>query len=468
MNKLWDWLAGLIRSHYRWILVSAAVATVGLGFGLPRIHFKTGQDTFLRSSSKVYQDNLRYQSTFGGDPMLVLFEGDVLDLLSSPNVETLRDIERQLNADPRYFSVVSPLTILQLGIEQIKLQREDAIAEMAGLRAQAEAAARQQVAAAGGSQQAQDEAAQAAGDAAVQDFLAKQGPDAERFAAVGELSLDNPKMPEFVLFDAQGNVRPEMADVSSGPPALADGRSPGWQHVDGRAGEGRRRRLQADPRSRLRGAEGVAQRAGNTDRRDQQQHADQPHKDGGAGDRADGRRPIACVPRARGGSSRCRSCWRAASGPSVSWGYLSLPLTMVTISGLPILIGLGVDFAIQFHSRFDEEMQKGASATQAMRESLPRIGTAIGIAVLAASAGFMVLHISRVPMIRDFGSMLTVGTMILFVACLLLLHSLLYWRQRDRPESRQKQPQNAALSGRKRRALHHHEHRRAACCPCWR
>ena len=67
MNRLWDWLAGLITAHYRWILGAAIVATVGLAFGLPRIHFKTGQDTFLRSSSRVYQDNLRYQGTFGGD-----------------------------------------------------------------------------------------------------------------------------------------------------------------------------------------------------------------------------------------------------------------------------------------------------------------------------------------------------------------------------------------------------------------
>ena len=29
---------------------------------------------------------------------------------------------------------------------------------------------------------------------------------------------------------------------------------------------------------------------------------------------------------------------------------------MVTISGLPILIGLGVDFAVQVHSRYEDEL----------------------------------------------------------------------------------------------------------------
>ena len=85
-----------------------------------------------------------------------------------------------------------------------------------------------------------------------------------------------------------------------------------------------------------------------------------------------------------------------------------------------------MDFAIQFHSRFDEELNRTGSAAQALRESLPRIGAAVGIAVLAASAGFMVLHISRVPMIRDFGSMLAVGTVILFLASLLLMNSILF------------------------------------------
>ena len=434
MNRLWDWLAGLITAHYRWILVAAVVATVGAAFGLPRIHFKTGQDTFLRSSSRVYQDNLRYQGTFGGDPMLVLFEGDVLKLLSPPNVDTLRDIEQELNADPRFFSVVSPLTILQLGVEQARLQREDAMAEMAGLRAQAEADARQRVAAAGGSQQAQDQAAQAAGDAAIADFIAKQGPDAQRFSAVGELSLDNPKVPEFVLFDAQGQVRPEMADVI-----------PDRQHslmvirLGGNMSMDEQAKAAGDISEliRSRDFEGMKvlpsgpailiEEINNNMRTNLIRTA-----------------ALATVLMVVVLALVFRAPWRLISLPVMLagcvWafglmGFLSLPLTMVTISGLPILIGLGVDFAIQFHSRFDEELQKGASASQALRESLPRIGTAIGIAALAASVGFMVLHISRVPMVRDFGSMLTVGTIILFLAGILLLHALLYAKLRNRSEA---------------------------------
>ena len=213
MRRVWLSLAGAIRRFHFLIIAVALAATVVLALGVPRIRFKTGQDAFLPASSKVYQDNLRYQGQFGGDPMLVLFQGDVLQLLSSPNAETLRQIEQKLGADSRYFSIVSPLTVVQLGIEQMKVQQEAALSQLTDRQARAAEEARQSVAAQGGSAAAQEAAAQAAMSTAAQEFLTEQGPDTQRFAQVGEISPDNPKLAEFVLFDADGNVRPEMADI---------------------------------------------------------------------------------------------------------------------------------------------------------------------------------------------------------------------------------------------------------------
>jgi hydrophobe/amphiphile efflux-3 (HAE3) family protein len=91
-----------------------------------------------------------------------------------------------------------------------------------------------------------------------------------------------------------------------------------------------------------------------------------------------------------------------------------------------------VDFAIQFHTRFDEENRRQPNAAVALRESLSHIGPATAVAVLAATLGFLVLHISRVPMIRDFGSMLAVGTVIIFLAIFFVLNSVLFLRERGR------------------------------------
>src|SRR6185436_1857609 len=90
-------------------------------------------------------------------------------------------------------------------------------------------------------------------------------------------------------------------------------------------------------------------------------------------------------------------------------GFVGIPLTMVTISGLPILIGLGVDFAIQIHSRIEDETFAAGSAEVGVERTFAGLGPALVAAGIAACIGFTVLHLSDVPMIRDFGSMLAVG-----------------------------------------------------------
>src|SRR5699024_319018 len=37
-------------------------------------------------------------------------------------------------------------------------------------------------------------------------------------------------------------------------------------------------------------------------------------------------------------------------------GWLQIPITMVSMAVFPILIGLGIDYAIQFQNRYAEEM----------------------------------------------------------------------------------------------------------------
>ncbi|MFD1608476.1 MMPL family transporter [Oceanobacillus luteolus] len=39
-------------------------------------------------------------------------------------------------------------------------------------------------------------------------------------------------------------------------------------------------------------------------------------------------------------------------------GWLQIPITMVSMAVFPILIGLGIDYAIQFQNRYDEEMHE--------------------------------------------------------------------------------------------------------------
>jgi hydrophobe/amphiphile efflux-3 (HAE3) family protein len=111
-------------------------------------------------------------------------------------------------------------------------------------------------------------------------------------------------------------------------------------------------------------------------------------------------------------------------------GVLSIPLTMVTMAAFPILLGLGVDYAIQFHNRYDEESKGGESVAGAIIESVTHIGPAIGIAIVTGCLGFAALFFSPVPMIQGFGYTLILGVIICYILSVFILLAALYRRDR--------------------------------------
>ena len=103
----------------------------------------------------------------------------------------------------------------------------------------------------------------------------------------------------------------------------------------------------------------------------------------------------------------------ALAAVAVTFGGMSLlgaPLTMASIASLPVLLGLGVDYAIQYQARVEEE----GSAPRAARVAAPVIATA----ALATGVGFLVLLLSPVPMVRGFGVLLVAGIGIAFALAL--------------------------------------------------
>jgi hydrophobe/amphiphile efflux-3 (HAE3) family protein len=113
-----------------------------------------------------------------------------------------------------------------------------------------------------------------------------------------------------------------------------------------------------------------------------------------------------------------RSRWRllplaiALAAAAFTFGLLDLfggSLTIASIATLPILIGLVVDYAIQLQARFDEASADGASQLEAARLAAGRAGPTISIACLATAAGFLALQLSPIPMVRGFGLLLIVG-----------------------------------------------------------
>jgi len=89
-------------------------------------------------------------------------------------------------------------------------------------------------------------------------------------------------------------------------------------------------------------------------------------------------------------------------------GVAGISLNMAVIGAFPVLIGLGIDYAIQFHARFDEEARKG-SLEDAVFMTVTRTGPAVLYAMLATSMGFLAMYVSSVPMIRSFGVVSIIG-----------------------------------------------------------
>lgn len=89
-------------------------------------------------------------------------------------------------------------------------------------------------------------------------------------------------------------------------------------------------------------------------------------------------------------------------------GIAGINLNMAVVGAFPVLIGLGIDYAIQFHARFDEEARKG-SLDDAVFVTVTRTGPAVLYAMLATSMGFVAMQVSNVPMIRSFGIVSIIG-----------------------------------------------------------
>lgn len=102
---------------------------------------------------------------------------------------------------------------------------------------------------------------------------------------------------------------------------------------------------------------------------------------------------------------------------------LSASLTVAQVAVLPVLVGLAVDYAIQFQSRAGEILTAGvsdrrAAVREAARVSAPTIATAVAASIAAT----LVLALSPIPMVRGFGVLLAVGIAIAF-ACALTVGS---------------------------------------------
>jgi hydrophobe/amphiphile efflux-3 (HAE3) family protein len=112
----------------------------------------------------------------------------------------------------------------------------------------------------------------------------------------------------------------------------------------------------------------------------------------------------------------------ALAAVGITFGLLAAAgarLTIAAIAVLPILVGLAVDYAVQFQARVVEIQPSApgrgrAAVTIAAARGAPTLATA----ALATAVAFLALELSPVPMVKGFGVLL-VGGVAVALACAL-------------------------------------------------
>lgn len=416
MSRLWSWLGLNLGKHAGVVSLVGLLVTLILGFGITRLDFATGQDSYLNKDDVVYKDNVEYQGLFGGQAMVTLYSMDegkeVADLFTADNLATIRAQEERLRATDGVLDVVSPLTALEFTHNLVQSDSGSPADSVAG-QALLGAAARETDPAKAAIRQ--------------QDALTTL----ERINAVaGEHTLDNPAWIDFLLHDNQGDIRKSLRPFF-----------PDAQH-----------------------AQMVTRLTGNASLEDEGKAAetvvditDQGMDNASVVTTGAAELLKQLNDYLRGGMLLLGAIavgimvlillllfdvrWRllplAVVLVGVVWafglaGYLGIPLSVVTIAGLPVMLGIGIDYAIQFHSRIEEEVLI-ARSPHPIQESARNLGPALLVVTFDAVFAFMALRFAQVPMIRAFGLLLAVGVAAICLCSIIMPLSILGIREYRSP-----------------------------------
>lgn len=138
----------------------------------------------------------------------------------------------------------------------------------------------------------------------------------------------------------------------------------------------------------------------------------------------------------------------ALMAAAVTYGLLALTGSSIGVGAvavLPVLVGLAVDYAIQFHARADRAMRDGESPEQAVMSSAEGGGPPVLAAATATVAALIALLLSPVSLVRGFGLLLVIGVILAIVIVLTAGFATLGWAGgATKPRSERKPAQRTA------------------------
>jgi hydrophobe/amphiphile efflux-3 (HAE3) family protein len=425
MQRFWSNLAVQLGKRAGVVSLVGLLITVALGLGIPRLKFATGQDSYLNKADPIAKTNLRYQTLFGGQAVLGVISmqpgHDVSELFDANGRQQFTTLHDTLASSGRFTAVVTPLLALQYSdtLVQGTAAGGDPTAGVAG-RALLTAIARQPK----GSPEAAALTTTALATEA--EITGVQG--AQRL-------LSNPAWDKILLYDSTGSTRLSLRTFfPDRSHALVLVRLLGNLSIQA---EGSDATLARDSINRMSFPNATISVAS----------ASLLLKD--INDYLRGGMLLL------GGIAvaimvlillvlfdvRWRLLPLGVILVGVVWafgvaGYLGIPLTIVTIAGLPVMLGVGIDYAIQMHARIEEEAVLGR-ADHPVQATARGLCPALLVVTFDAVFAFAALHFAKVPMIRDFGLLLAVGIVVICIGSIMLPLAILGIREFKKPTQRQ-------------------------------
>lgn len=110
-------------------------------------------------------------------------------------------------------------------------------------------------------------------------------------------------------------------------------------------------------------------------------------------------------------------------------GVTGIPLDIATVLTGSVTIGIGIDYAIHFISRFQGEYTKGTDVNKSIDRAINISGKAIVINMASVSIGFAILMFSRLLPLQRLGFLIAVTMIVAGMATLTLLPLVLKKQQ---------------------------------------
>lgn len=113
-------------------------------------------------------------------------------------------------------------------------------------------------------------------------------------------------------------------------------------------------------------------------------------------------------------------------------------LNILTITFVPILIGLAIDFGVHLITRFEEELRNGVEPGAAMHVAMVNTGLGIFTGALTTSGAFFAMGLTSFKGIQEMGVICGAGMLLGLIAMITLLPALLLLGKHD--TAKQKEP----------------------------